>query len=99
MESTIYGYGKEESEYIECMVPTRFCSEPSAISVPQYTVGDKTFAATFVKSNLTQYNVTVKMTLTNDYNITTVINDYQSGAIVTVGSPIPTDKPYPNCSH
>jgi hypothetical protein len=84
MESTIYGYGDEESEYIECMVPTRFCSEPSAISDPEYTVGDKTFAATFTKSNLTQYNVTVKMTLTNDYNSTTVINNYTSGAIVDV---------------
>jgi hypothetical protein len=84
MESTIYGYGDEESEYIECMVPTRFCSEPSAISVPEYNVGDKTFAATFTKSNLTQYNVTVKMTLTDDYNSTTVINDYTSGAIVAV---------------
>jgi len=82
MESEVYGYGEEESAFIECMVPTRFCSEPSAISVPAYTVGDKTFAATFVKSDLTQYNVTVKMTLTSDCGCTIVVGDYQSGAIV-----------------
>lgn len=86
MEAKDVGYGNDESVAIDCMVPSRFCSEPSTISNEQYIVGDDAFSMTFNKLNLSEYNVAVKMTLTHTTHTCSplVIDDYQSGQSVVL---------------
>jgi len=85
MESTLYGYSDLESAPITCIVPARFCSEPSTISNVQYNVGDNDFSVSFDKSTLSKYNVTVNMVITNVDNGQSVeYVNYVSGDIVPV---------------
>jgi hypothetical protein len=88
MEAKDIGYGDYESVAIECMVPTRFCSEPTAIYNEQYIVGDNAFSMTFNKLVLDKYNVSVQMTLTHTTHtcVPLVIDDYQSGQNVTLNN-------------
>ena len=86
MEDTVYGYSDFESDAITCIVPSRFCSEPTAISNVQYIVGDGTFSVTYVKADLDKYNVKVRMVVTYYDSFEPVYenDDYESGFAVGV---------------
>ena len=90
MESEDFIGYSTESDAITCIVPSRFCSEPAALSNVEYIVGDNEFQVNYnvnsVEANLNKYNVHVRMVITN-YGSTQSVsenNNYVTGTPVTV---------------
>jgi len=64
MESVDFLGYSPESDAITCIVPSKFCSEPTTLSNVQYIVGDNEFKVTYDQTNRNRYNVSVRMVIT-----------------------------------
>jgi len=86
MASSKYDYSVSPSDPIRCIVPSRFCSEPTTISNVQYIVGDDTFNVTYNNPGLLKYYVRVRMVITphDSTQIIHEVNDYTTGTPLTV---------------